>query len=79
MRTTLNLSEDALHVAKHYAMRQRLSLGDAVSALIRAGAQTHSQAPLTAASLRGRFAMLPARDEVITIDHVRALMEREGI
>ena len=77
MRTTLNLSEDALHVAKHYATRQQLSLGDAVSALVRAGAQ--AQAPSTMAALRGRFAMLPVRDEVITIDHVRELMEREGI
>lgn len=79
MRTTLNLSEDALHVAKHYATRQQLSLGDAVSALIRAGAQVHAQGPSTTATLRGRFAMLPSRDEVITIDHVRELMEREGI
>ena len=79
MRTTLNISEDALHVAKHYATRQQLSLGDAVSALIRAGAQVHAQVPSTRAELRGRFAMLPARDEVITIDHVRELMEREGI
>lgn len=79
VRTTLNISEDALHVAKHYAMRQQLSLGDAVSALIRTGAQVHAQMPLTSGTLRGRFAMLPARDEVITIDHVRELMEREGI
>ena len=77
MRTTLNLSEDALHVAKHYATRQQLSLGDAVSALIRSGAQV--KAPSATATLRGRFAMLPARDEVVTIDHVRELMEREGI
>ena len=79
MRTTLNLSEDALHVAKHYATRQQLSLGDAVSALIRAGAQLQVQMPPTTAKLRGRFALLPARDEVITVDHVRELMEREGI
>ena len=77
MRTTLNLSEDALHVAKHYASRQQLSLGDAVSALIRSGAQVN--APPATATLRGRFAMLAARDEVVTIDHVRELMEREGI
>ena len=79
MRTTLNLSDDALHVAKHYATRQQLSLGDAVSALIRAGAQAHAQVPTQKAELRGRFALLPARDEVITVDHVRQLMEREGI
>ena len=79
MRTTLNLSEDALHVAKHHAMREQLSLGDAVSALIRAGAQVHAQGSPAMAPLRGRFALLPARDEVITIDHVQELMEREGI
>ena len=79
MRTTLNLSEDALHVAKYHAMREQLSLGDAVSALIRAGAQVHAQGSPAMTPLRGRFALLPARDEVITIDHVRELMEREGI
>ena len=79
MRTTLNLSEDALHVAKHHAMREQLSLGDAVSALIRAGAKVHARGSPAMTPLRGRFALLPARDEVITIDHVRELMEREGI
>ena len=29
--------------------------------------------------LKGRFALLPLRDEVITPQHVRDLMEREGI
>jgi hypothetical protein len=32
-----------------------------------------------AAPLRGRFALLPARDEIVTAGHVRALMEREGV
>lgn len=61
--------------------REHLSLGDAVSALIRAGARAHAadMAPSTAAPLRRRFALLPARDEVITVEHVRELMEREGI
>ena len=79
MRTTLNLSEDALHVAKHHALREHLTLGDAVSALIRAGAQVNDNSRTATLPLRGRFAMLPARDEVITVDHVRKLMEREGI
>jgi hypothetical protein len=81
MRTTLTISEDALLVAKHLAAREKLSLGDAVSELIRAGARARAAGtpPGTAASLRGRFALLPARDEVITVEHVRDLMEREGI
>lgn len=77
MRTTLTLTDDAFYVAKHWAQRENVSLGDAVSALIRAGANVGA-VPLSG-SLEGRFALLPARDEVITIDHVRQLMERHGI
>lgn len=79
MRTTLNLAEDALLAAKNVAQRERLTLGDAVSELIRRGTAAghpgmqHQPAP------RGRFALLAARDEVITPQHVRELMEREGI
>lgn len=79
MRTTLNLAEDALLVAKHVAAREQLSLGDAVSDLIRAGARARNAAAVTPQPLRGRFALLPARDEVITVEHVRELMDREGI
>ena len=81
MRTTLTLAEDALLVAKHLAARENLSLGDAVSTLVRAGARVHATTlpPETIAPLRGRFALLPARDEVITVEHVRDLMDREGV
>lgn len=81
MRTTLTIADDALLVAKHLAARERLSLGDAVSMLIREGARAHAagMSAETTAPLRGRYALLPARDEVITIQHVRDLMEREGI
>ena len=80
MRTTLNLAEDAAIAARNVAQRERISLGEAVSELIRRGAsggpalQAHARA-----ALRGRFALLPVRDETITPQHVRELMEREGI
>ena len=73
MRTTLNLAEDALIAAQTLARRQQISLGDAVSELVRRGAS----AP--ASTVQRRFALLPRRDEVVTADHIRALMEREGI
>ena len=79
MRTTLNLEDDALLVAKRMAERQRLSLGEAVSKLVRAGAQAGHSATPRSQPLRGRFALLPQRDEIITPEHVRDLMEREGI
>lgn len=85
IRTTLNLADDALLVAKQIAASERVSLGDAVSQLVRAGAGVgvgvgvgagvRGRAP----RLRGRFALLPQRDEIITPDHVRELMERERI
>ncbi len=81
MRTTLNLQQDALIAARNVAQRDRLSLGDAVSLLIRRGACAPDSSATAAAPpvLRGRFALLPARDEVITPQHIRLLMDREGI
>lgn len=79
MRTTINLDEDALLAAKQVAARERVSLGEAVSRLIRRGAAAPQPAPVARERLRGRFALLPRRDEVITPQHVRELMEREGI
>ena len=81
MRTTLNLAEDALIAAQTLARRQQMSLGDAVSELVRRGASAPKgpATGLSAQPLRGRFALLPARDEIITADHIRALMEREGV
>lgn len=81
MRTTLNIAEDALLAAKHVAQRERISLGDAVSELVRRGATASADTSTAAraAPLRGRFALLPVRDEVVTPQHVRDLMDREGI
>jgi len=81
MRTTLNIAEDALLAARHLAQRERMPLGDAVSELVRRGATAGGSPPAAreSAPLRGRFALLALRDEVITPQHVRELMEREGI
>lgn len=81
MRTTLNLEDDALIAAQALARRQKISLGEAVSVLVRKGAAAGSESSATRASapLRGRFALLPRRDEVITAEHIRDLMEREGV
>lgn len=81
MRSAFNIAEDALLPARHPAQRQRISLGDAISQLVRraAAAGSADEAARRSAPFRGRFALLPARDEVITPQHVRELMEREGI
>lgn len=81
MRTTLNLAEDALIAAQTLARRQHISLGDAVSELVRRGASAPSSPSAAEANAprRGRFALLPRRGEVVTAEHIRALMEREGV
>jgi hypothetical protein len=66
MRTTIDLDEDALLMARRLAVHERLSLGQAVSRLIRRGAAGQVGALPTEQKLRGRYALLPARDEVIT-------------
>ena len=57
-----------------------MPLGDAISQLVwrDAAAGSADDAARKSAPLRGRFALLPARDDVITPQHVREL-EREGI
>ncbi|MBI3370038.1 MAG: hypothetical protein HY021_16730 [Burkholderiales bacterium] len=80
MRTTLNLEDDALLAAKQHAAREGVSLGEAASRLIRMGLRAHAARPATAAAtLKGRFALLPSRDEVITVEHIRDLLDREGL
>jgi hypothetical protein len=78
MRITLNLEDDALIVAKGFAAREGLSLGQAVSRLVREAAQQPVEAAKSHVALRGRFALLPARDEIVTPEHVRELMGCEG-
>ncbi len=81
MRTTFNIAEDTLLAARHLAQRERISLGAAISQRVRRGAAADNadEAARRFAPLRGRFALLPARDELITPQHVWELMGREGI
>lgn len=81
MRTTINLSEDAAIAARNVAQRERLSLGEAISELVRRGASVSlaETARRAGPAFCGRFALLPARDEVVTPQRVRERMEREGI
>lgn len=79
MRTPLNLSDAAPLIAEQIAARERLSRWvEAVSQLVQAGADpTPIVAAEAAVPLRGRFALLPCRDEIVTPEHVRGLMEHQ--
>lgn len=79
MRTTLNIDDDVLNAAKHEALRRNATLSEVATDLIRAGLRSGADKAIKPAATIGRFAILPPRDEIITSEHVRKLMEQEGI
>ena len=79
MRTTLTLSDDVFLLARQCAARDRVSLGEAVSRLARDGFRAQSQHPETNARLKSKYSVLPACDEITTNEHVRRLVDEEGI
>ena len=79
MRTTLALDDDILAFARACAQRERISIGQAVSRLVRDGIRAQSIVAVPMSPTKSKFALLPMRDEVITSEHVRDLMDQEGI
>ena len=81
MRTTLDIDEDVLLAAREHAAREHKSLGAVISALARESLRRPPQPAGRRAAARsgGRFAVLPRRDEVITVERVRGLQDAEGV
>jgi hypothetical protein len=79
MRTTLSLADDAALIARQCAARDHVSLGEAVSRLVREGYRAQTERPATQGKLKSPYSVLPMRDEIITSEHVRRLMDEEGI
>lgn len=79
MRTTLALDDDVFAFARARAQHEHISIGQAVSNLVREGIRAQAHHVTVAMPTQSRFALLPARDEVITSEHVRGLMDQEGI
>lgn len=78
MRTTLALDDDVFIFAKETAQRERISMGKAISQLVRKSLQNTSQ-PAAAPRFKSKYSVFPIRDEIITSEHVYRLMEQEGI
>jgi len=81
MRTTLDIDDDVLLAAKEHAARERKSLGAVISELARDSLRRPAQPAGRGARAGrgGRFAVLPQRDEVVTLEHVRGLQDDEGV
>ena len=82
MRTTLDIDDDLLTAAKELARREGASAGAVVSRLLRqalTGTGGAAAAPRRPKAVAG-FLPFPAKPGVVTtMEHVRALMDEEGI
>ena len=86
MRTTVDLRDDLLQAAREEAARSRTPMGEVLSAWAERGRYAPVATSLgvpphspTQVSVNGFRVMLPKRREVVTVDHVRRLMDEEGI
>jgi hypothetical protein len=74
MRTTLSLDDDVVDIAKEYAAVKNLSLGAAVSDLVRKGIK----APLPIRMVNGIAVFdLPADSPVVTSERVKEILDSE--
>ena len=68
-----------LQAAKELAARQGSTAGRVISALARIGLTAPIKKTEALRPARGGVPVLPSRGEVVTLDHVQALMDREGV
>jgi hypothetical protein len=75
MRTTIDIDDDVLQAAKELATKEKSTAGRVISELAR---RTLAAASVTKRT-RNTVPVLPRRGDMITLDHIRNLMEQEGI
>jgi hypothetical protein len=89
MRTTLDLEPDVFLQARQIAQAERTSIGKTISRLLRERFQSPPPVLDEAGNVqtpdehgfvyRNGFAVLPSRGEIISMEHVRKIMDEEGI
>ena len=75
MRTTMDIDDDVLQAAKELAAKQKLTAGKIISTLAR---RALAATPVSRRK-KNAIPVLPRRGDVITLDHVRKLIDQEGI
>ena len=84
MRTTLDIDDDVLFAAKELATKERKTAGKVLSEFFRRGIQSGNPAPDRPKSgqpyaMKNGIPVLPSRGEVVTTEHIRRIMEEEGV
>jgi hypothetical protein len=72
----LDIEDDVLQAAKELAKQKGSTAGQVLSALARKGLASNTPGSL---AVRNGVPLLPMRDEIITLEHVKNLMDEEGI
>jgi len=75
MRTTLDIDDDVLQAAKELATKEKSTAGRVISQLARRTLATASTTKRT----RNTVPVLPRRGDMITLDHIRKVMEQEDV
>ena len=78
MRTTLDIDNDILQAAKELALQEGRTVGQTISNLARQGLSMPTKIKIFSRS-RGGVPLLPKRGEVVTLKHVRDLMNHYSI
>ncbi len=79
MRTTLDIEDDVLQAAKELAAREGSTAGRVISALARRGLMAPGKKAKAPQPTRQGVPILPSRGELVTLEHVRGLMDQEGV
>ncbi len=78
MRTTLDIDADVLLAAKEIAAKEKTTTGAVISRFARSGLAGVRQAGATT-SLRNGVPVIRGTGHIVTLQHVRSLMEEEGM
>ena len=75
----MDIEKDVLQAAKELARQEGSTAGQIISKLARRGLTSPVAGDNKTLATRNGVPVFPARGEVVTLEHVRELMDQEGI
>lgn len=79
MRTTLDIESDVLQAAKELAHYEKSTTGKVVSRLLRQALTSSRDKSQSDFIYKNGIPILASRGEIVTLEHVQAIMDEEGI
>jgi hypothetical protein len=79
VRTTLDIADDVLQAAKELSQRDGGTAGQVISNLARRGLAVPTMERSERPTTRGGVPVLPSRGEVVTLEQVQRLLDKEGV